>query len=117
MAEVAVAGCVGAVGGAAGAGVAQTVSAIGGSAAERVEWALAGFASDAKRVSPLQQRGWTTEQISEAIQHGKAFAAVNLVNKGHQATRYVHPETGQSVVLDNVTREVIHVGGLGFKYF
>ena len=42
---------------------------------------------------------------------------VNLFNKGHQATRYVHPETGQSVVLDNVTREVTHVGGPGFKYF
>jgi hypothetical protein len=28
----------------------------------------------------------------------------------------VHPTTGQSVVADNVTGEVIHVGGPGSKY-
>ena len=36
------------------------------------------------------------------------------MNPGNSATRYVHPETGRSVVLDDVTREVIHVGGEGF---
>jgi hypothetical protein len=43
---------------------------------------------------------------------------INAVNKatGAQATRYVHPTTGQSVVVDDVTGEVIHVGGPGFKY-
>jgi hypothetical protein len=38
------------------------------------------------------------------------------VNKGNAATRYVHPETGRSVVVDDETREVIHVGGAAFKY-
>ncbi len=33
-----------------------------------------------------------------------------------KATRYINPTTGQSVVLDDVTKEVIHVGGPGFKY-
>lgn len=38
------------------------------------------------------------------------------VNKGNAATRYLHPETGRSVVIDDVTKEVIHVGAEGFKY-
>jgi hypothetical protein len=32
------------------------------------------------------------------------------------ATRYVNPTTGRSVVIDNVTQEVLHVGGDGFLY-
>ena len=39
-----------------------------------------------------------------------------MIDKDNSATRYVHPETGRSVVIDNVTGEVIHVGGDGFKY-
>lgn len=35
---------------------------------------------------------------------------------GEGITRYVHPETGRSVVVDDVSKEVIHVGGDGFKY-
>lgn len=35
---------------------------------------------------------------------------------GHPATRYVNPDTGQSVVVDDVTGQVIHVGGPGFQY-
>ena len=64
----------------------------------------------------MQRRGWTPAQISEAIQAGQSFPAVNLVNPDHSATRHVHPTTGRSVVVDDVTREVIHVGGDGFVY-
>lgn len=39
-----------------------------------------------------------------------------MINPANNATRYVHPITGQSVVIDEVTREIIHVGGPGFKY-
>ena len=41
--------------------------------------------------------------------------AVNKAN-GNPATRYVNPDTGQSVVIDDVTGQLIHVGGPGFKY-
>jgi hypothetical protein len=81
----------------------------------------------------MAQRGWTPQQITEAIQNGQQFPAVNNVNPGNAATRYVHPTTGRSVVVDNTTRyvhpttgrsvvvdnttqEVIHVGGDGFVY-
>jgi hypothetical protein len=60
-------------------------------------------------------RGWTQEAIDEAIKSGQQVKAVNKAT-GNAATRYVHPTTGQSVVVDNITGEVIHVGGPGFKY-
>jgi hypothetical protein len=46
---------------------------------------------------------------------GKQVRAVNKAT-GNPATRYVHPNTGQSVVIDDVTGQVIHVGGPRFKY-
>jgi RHS repeat-associated protein len=64
----------------------------------------------------MAQRGWTPAQISEAIASGQQVPAVNNIRPGNGATRYIHPRTGRSVVVDNVTGEVIHVGGDGFLY-
>lgn len=55
------------------------------------------------------------EATEEARTSGQAIKAVNKAN-GNPATRHVHPKTGQSVVIDEVTGKVIHVGGPGFKY-
>lgn len=63
----------------------------------------------------LGNRGWTTETIDEAVQSGLQVRAVNKAT-GNPATRHVHPATGQSVVIDDITGQVIHVGGPGFKY-
>jgi hypothetical protein len=68
-----------------------------------------------KIVRQMGPRGWTPEKIGEAIRSGERIPAVNKAN-GNPAVRYVHPVTGQSVVVDTVTNEVIHVGGPGFKY-
>ena len=62
----------------------------------------------------MQQRGWTAEQIAEAVAGGQRFAATNNIHPANGATRYVHPSTGRSVVLDDATSEVIQVGGNGF---
>ena len=59
-------------------------------------------------------RGWTEWQITEAMKSGQRIRAINKAT-GNPAMRYVHPQTGQSVV-DKVTNEVIQVGGPGFKY-
>ncbi len=85
-------------------------------ASSATKWTLGAFKSEAKWSRQLEKRGWTKDQITEATSKGERFPAENLVNKGNPATRYVHPETGQSVVVDDVTKEVIHVGGPGFKY-
>jgi len=63
----------------------------------------------------MTARGWTPEMIEEAISSGRQIRAVNKAN-GNPATRYVHPTTGQSVVVDDVTNDVIHVGAPGYKY-
>jgi hypothetical protein len=64
----------------------------------------------------MEARGWTPDQIQEAISNGKQYPAANNVNPGNTATRYVNPTTGQSVVVDDQTGEILHVGGPGFKY-
>jgi hypothetical protein len=64
----------------------------------------------------MKKRGWTPDQITEAIAEGYSIPATNKVTPGNGATRYVHPATGRSVVVDDTTREVIHVGGNGFVY-
>ena len=64
----------------------------------------------------MRQRGWTPDQITEAVSNGRKVPAVNNVNPGNATTRYIHPTTGRSVVIDDVTKEVIHVGGDGFVY-
>ncbi|TMK15066.1 MAG: hypothetical protein E6G72_00700 [Alphaproteobacteria bacterium] len=64
----------------------------------------------------MQQRGWTPEQITEAIDTGRRYPATNRVHQGNTASRYVHPRTGQSVVIDDQTGEVLHVGAPGYRY-
>lgn len=79
-------------------------------------WKLGSNHSAQQWQNKMRQRGWTLEQITEAIQKGQSAPATNLVNPGNTATRYVHPTTARSVVVDDVTEEVIHVGGNGFVY-
>jgi hypothetical protein len=79
-------------------------------------WKLGANHSVEQWRAKMQHRGWTPEQITEAMQHGQSLPAVNMVNPGNPATRYVHPTTGRSVVVDDATKEVIHVGGDGFVY-
>jgi hypothetical protein len=54
-------------------------------------------------------------RLDAGFQNGQKIPAVNQVNPANSATRYIHPTTGRSVVLDD-TEEVIHVGGDGFVY-
>jgi hypothetical protein len=63
----------------------------------------------------MEKRGWTAAQIEEAVAYSERYPSSNLAT-GRPATRYVHPSTGRSVVIDDVTGEVIHVGGNGFQY-
>ena len=71
----------------------------------------------AKIERQMQTRGWTPDLIAEAVTSGNKFPAVNKLGGANTpATRYVSPTTGQSVVIDNATGEIIQVGGPGFKY-
>lgn len=69
-----------------------------------------------KWANQMNNRGWTVLQIDEAILLGEQFPAINRVNPNNSATRFVHPVTGRSVVMDDVTFEILHIGGDGYGY-
>ena len=71
--------------------------------------------SPARLSRQMVVRGWTAGQIDEAREHGESRSTVNS-ETGSPATRYIHPVTGRSVVIDDVSGDVIHVGGDGFIY-
>ena len=79
-------------------------------------WKLGSNHSAEQWQKKMSSRGWTADQITEAIKNGQKVPAVNQVNSANAATRYIHPATGRSIVVDDVTSEVIHVGGDGFVY-
>ncbi len=79
-------------------------------------WRLGGNKTAQKWANQMRQRGWTPEQIDEALSHGRSCPATNNVNPTNPAIRYINPTTGQSVVIDAQTGEIIHVGGPGFIY-
>jgi Colicin E5 ribonuclease domain len=70
------------------------------------------FSNEDKLRAQMARRGWTEEQIMEALR------TPGIATRGQRgaATRYVHPSTGRSVVVDDATGEVFHVGGDGFEY-
>ena len=79
-------------------------------------WKLGNNHSAQQWQNQFSQRGWTPDQITEAMQYGQQVPATNNVNPANTATRYIHPATGRSVVVDDITLEVIHVGADGFVY-
>ncbi|HVS72215.1 MAG TPA: hypothetical protein VHQ47_13245 [Phycisphaerae bacterium] len=60
----------------------------------------------------MKVRGWTEDAIREALD----APGIPAVGKHGPATRHVHPVTGKSVVVDNATGAIFHVGGEGFLY-
>ena len=62
------------------------------------------------------KRGWLSSEILEAYTQGDFFEAVDLTGSNTAATRFVHPESGKSVVINNATGKIIHVGGKDFQY-
>ena len=70
------------------------------------------FSNEQKIRKQMAKRGWTDQQVIEAM----ATKGIATQGKLGPATRYVHPATGKSVVVDNTTGEIFHVGGEGFKY-
>ena len=63
----------------------------------------------------MQKRGRTVADIQEAYDKGNAYSARDETANGSAATRFVHPTSG-TVVINNATGKIIHVGGTGFFY-
>ena len=59
---------------------------------------------DTKRGGP-----WTPEKINRAFDGGQKFDTSNFKNS-NPATRYVDPQTGDWIVVDDVTGDIIQFG-------
>jgi hypothetical protein len=70
------------------------------------------FANEPKLREQMRRRGWTDEQVREAMR----TPGIPTRGKVNPATRFVHPLTGRSIVVDDVTGEIFHVGGDGYLY-
>ncbi|NBC11368.1 MAG: hypothetical protein GVY24_06475 [Planctomycetes bacterium] len=60
----------------------------------------------------MKQRGWSDTMIREALQ----TTPIAVPGKRGPALRYVHPQTGRSLVVDAGSGKIFHVGGDGFRY-
>jgi len=80
------------------------------------KWNYGDHKSHTKWENQMNQRGWSEQQINEAIRFGDSHPAINKVNPNNGATRYVHPTTGRSIVIDNTTGSLLQVGGDGFLW-
>ncbi|MGH9407351.1 MAG: RHS repeat-associated core domain-containing protein, partial [Terriglobia bacterium] len=72
------------------------------------------------RLSPKIQnqmatRGWTRQDILDVFEKGEQTQVVDRTAGGAPATQYLDPETGQFIVVNDKTGNVIQVSGPGFR--
>jgi len=66
-----------------------------------------------KIITQMKKGEWTNEKVFEALKTN----GIEATGKLNSATRYVHPDTGKSIIIDNVTKELFHAGRKAdFKY-
>jgi hypothetical protein len=90
----------------------QTAEEVGAISAGAIYSTPGGVNYDDKILDQSAERPWTDEQIDEAQLYGDRIDAFNRM-KGEPftpATRYVHPDTGASVVIDNTTNTIVQIG-------
>ncbi len=63
----------------------------------------------------MRERGWTPEKITETILKGDKYEAPNKPNPGNTATRYQNSETGDFVVVDDTTNEILQISDKRFE--
>lgn len=106
---------IGAAAGVAGRLIGAGVEALQAARAARIAAEAVDVANlSNKIVRQMASRGWTTQEIVDTVQNGKAYSVVNKATGG-AATEYVNPASGKFVVVDNSTRQVLQVSGPGFS--
>ncbi len=97
--------------------VGNTVSASTIEPIENVyDWKLGDFKSEQRWQNQMTGRGWTLEEIDETIANGEQAPAPNRVHPENTATKYIDPKTGKSLVRDDITKEILHIGKAGYDY-
>ncbi len=75
------------------------------------EWSFGTYKSKERWGNQMKERKWTEQEITDRIKTGKADPAPNYINKGNTATRYTDSQSGKFVVRDDVTKEILQIGG------
>jgi hypothetical protein len=68
-----------------------------------------------KNINRMNSRGWDHQQINEAFDQGTQEPAVDLEFQ-QPATRYLHPSTGKSLTVNDLTGRIVMLGDKLFKY-
>jgi hypothetical protein len=66
----------------------------------------------------MSKRGWSFDDIQQTLLKGKwtPHSGTNYINPGNSMSIVTNHSTGKSLVIDNITKEIIQLGGSGFKY-
>ncbi len=78
-------------------------------------WKFGNHKSATKWANQMRSRGWSEDQINEAIT-GEQSVAENRVNPGNGATRYTSQTTGKFVIIDDATGELLQISGSDWTY-
>jgi hypothetical protein len=66
----------------------------------------------------MNKRGWTFNDIQQTLLNGKwqPHSGTNWLNPGNSMSVVTNPNTGKSLIIDNITKEIIHLGKKGYVY-
>ena len=66
----------------------------------------------------MGNKGWTPDEIQQTLIKGKwkPHLGTNHMNPGNPMRLVTNPYTGKSLIIDNVTREIIQLGRKGYRY-
>ena len=78
------------------------------------EWKFGAHKKQGEWDKQMKKRNWTNDEITDTIKEGERFPAQNDVNKGNPAIRYENKKTGNYLVRDEKTKEIIQIGEKNF---
>lgn len=66
----------------------------------------------------MMKRGWKFDDIQKTLAKGKwePHSGQNYLNPGNSMSIVTNQSTGKSLIIDNVTKEVIQLGDKGFLH-
>ena len=66
----------------------------------------------------MTKRGWTTDDIQKTLSEGQWTEHIgdNWLNPGNSMSIITNTDTGKSLIIDDVTKEIIQLGDIGFKF-
>ncbi|MCP3659254.1 MAG: hypothetical protein GY830_02630 [Bacteroidetes bacterium] len=66
----------------------------------------------------LKKRNWNFDDIQKTLLEGEwqSHHGTNWLNKGNSMSLITNPTSGKSIIIDNITKEIIYLGNAGHKF-